>query len=317
MDEEKSAANLGWIGVGNMGCPMVRRLRQAGYMVNVCGSGRRDISPFCSETGACLKSCPRAVAEGAGVIFSMIPNGEILLQIIGGTDGLTKADLSGKLLVDMSTVDPDSSAEAARLLEKAGGRLLRAPVTGSTHFARDGTLGIMVSGERADFEKCLPYFRVLGNRQTYLGQGEAARYMKIVINMMLGHALQSFSEALVLGEKLGLEWNDMISLIADSAAASPLIRYKADAVRARDFTPTSTGYNMHKDMKMAADLAQQTDASLPLTAAAMQMYHALAAQGLSCRDSSSLILVNERLNGLEGKDLTDGETGILNKGVTK
>jgi 3-hydroxyisobutyrate dehydrogenase-like beta-hydroxyacid dehydrogenase len=96
MDEEKSAANLGWIGVGNMGCPMVRRLRQAGYMVNVCGSGRRDISPFCSETGACLKSCPRAVAEGAGVIFSMIPNGEILLQIIGGTDGLAKADLSGK-----------------------------------------------------------------------------------------------------------------------------------------------------------------------------------------------------------------------------
>jgi 3-hydroxyisobutyrate dehydrogenase/glyoxylate/succinic semialdehyde reductase len=62
----------------------------------------------------------------------------------------------------------------------------------------------------------------------------------------------------------------MIGLIADSAAASPLIRYKADAVRARDFTPTSTGYNMHKDMKMAADLAQQTDASLPLTAAAMQ-----------------------------------------------
>lgn len=316
MNTEKPLT-LGWVGVGNMGGPMVCRLRQAGYRVDVCGSGRRDISPFCTETGACLKRSPREVAEGADVIFSMIPNGEILQQIIVGEEGLAKTDFTGKLLVDMSTVDPDSSAEAARLIEKAGGRLLRAPVTGSTHYARDGTLGIMVSGERADFETCLPYLRVLGNRQTYLGQGEAARYMKIVINMMLGHALQSFSEALVLGEKLGLEWDTMVSLIADSAAASPLIRYKADSVRARDFCPTSTGYNMHKDMKMAVDLAQRTNVSLPLTAAAMQMYHGLAAQGLLCRDSSSLILVNERLNGLEGKDLTNGEATIQDKGVTK
>ncbi|MGI6180488.1 MAG: NAD(P)-dependent oxidoreductase [Agathobaculum sp.] len=290
---------LGWIGTGNMGGPMAARLCAAGHPVTICGSGRRDLSAYAEETGARLAHSPKEVAEQADILFTMIPNGEILLDIISGENGLDSADLNGKILVDMSTVDPASSEEAARRMAAHGGHLLRAPVTGSTHFAKNGTLGIMVSGEQDVFETCLPYLKVLGNRQTYLGDGEQARYMKIIINMMLAQALQSFSEGLVLGEKLGLPWETMIDLIGDSAAAAPIMQYKADTMKRRDFTPTSTCYNMHKDMKMAMALAQQVNASLPAASLTMQLYNTLMAMGLRDKDNTAILLANERLNALD------------------
>ena len=289
---------LGWIGTGAMGGPMAARLCKAGYPVTICGSGRRDLSGYAMETGARLAHNPREVAEQADIIFTMIPNGEVLLDVITGPDGLDKASLQEKIVVDMSTVDPDSSARAAERMEKNGGWLLRAPVTGSTHFAAAGTLGIMVTGDRQVFETCRPYLKVLGDRQTWLGDGEQSRYMKIIINMMLAQALQSFSEGLVLGEKLGLPWETMIDLIGDSAAAAPILRYKADTMKARDFTPTSTGYNMHKDMRMAMELAKQVDANLPTASLTMQMYNSLIAMGLKQRDNTAILLVNERMNQL-------------------
>lgn len=287
---------IGWIGTGNMGGPMAARLCEAGYSVTVCGSGRRDLSDYAKRTKARLAHSPREVAEQSEIIFTMIPNGDILLEIIGGGNGMNNADLKGKILVDMSTVDPVSSAKAAEMIEAAGGRFLRAPVTGSTHFAAAGTLGIMVSGDREVFDICLPCLRILGTRQTYLGTGEEARYMKIIINMMLAEALQSFSEGLVLGEKLGLPWETMIDLIADSAAAAPIMQYKAETMKARDFTPTSTVYNMHKDMKMAMDLARETNANLPVASLTMQMYNSLMAMGLCQQDNTSVLLINERMN---------------------
>lgn len=290
MSEKK---RLGWIGVGSMGAPMAARLCAAGYEMTVCGSGRRDLSPYAAQTGAQTAKNPMELAERVDVIFTMIPNGEVLLQI---AEQVAKAPLAGKILVDMSTVDPDASRRAAELLEQAGGALLRAPVTGSTHYAAEGTLGIMVSGERAVFEQCLPYLRVLGNRQTYLGSGEEARVMKLLINMLLAQELQALSEALVLGRRLGLPEAEMLDLIADSAAGAPIYQYKKNTLRRHDFTPTSTGYNMHKDMKLATKLAAATDTAIPTAAVTMQMYNTLMAMGLGKMDNTSIYLVNERLN---------------------
>lgn len=284
---------LGWIGVGNMGAPMAARLCEAGYEMTVCGSGRRDLSAYAEQTGAAVANNPTELAARADVIFTMIPNGEILRGI---AEQLVAAPFRGKTLVDMSTVDPKSSGAVAKLIQSAGGSFLRAPVTGSTHFAKAGTLGIMVSGDRAVFEQCLPYLRVLGSRQTYLGAGEESRVMKLLINMLLAQELQALSEALVLGQKLGLPRAEMLDLIADSAAGAPIYQYKKDTLRQRDFTPTSTGYNMHKDMKMAMEMAAASDTAVPTAAVTMQMYNTLMAMGLGQMDNTSICLVNEKLN---------------------
>lgn len=301
----QTTQGLGWIGVGNMGSRMAARLLQAGYSMTVCGSGRRDLTAWAQQTGAALAAGPEEVAAGAQIFFSTIPNGSVLTEL---AEKLKTQDLSGKIWVDMSTVDAASSQKAAKRVEQAGGQFLRAPVTGSTHFAQEGTLGIMVSGSRAAFERCLPYLQILGTRQPYLGPGEEARAMKIIINMLLGNVLQAWGEALTLGEKLGLPWETMIDLVADSAAAAPIIRYKSETMKARDFRPTSTGYNMHKDMVLATQLAQSTDASLPLTALTQQMYNALMAMGLSSWDNTAVVLVNEAMNALAAPEPRQDES---------
>ena len=292
---------IGWVGVGAMGSAMARRLANAGHSLIICGSGRRDLSGYAVGIGADLASSPKDIISEADVLFFMIPDGKVLLEIVQSNTGIAQADLTGKIIIDMSTVDADSSAKANAIIEQRGGKFLRAPVTGSTHYAEKGTLGIMVSGNKDIYERCLSYLQILGNRVTYLGPGEEARYIKIIINMMLGHILQSFSEALVLGETLGLDWEIMIDLISDSAAASPIIQYKSPAIKARDFTPTSTGYNMHKDMKLASALAQKFDLCLPLTAATQQMYNALISMGMQDKDSTSIILVNEYMSALNSE----------------
>lgn len=303
----KENLKIGFIGPGNMGSHMVRRLCENGYDVSICGSGRRDLSSFAERIGAKLLYSPSEIARETDIIFTMIPNGDVLLEVISGEKGLTKQDLTGKILVDMSTVDPESSRKAAERLEQAGGTLLRAPVTGSTHYAENGTLGIMVSGREEDYKTCLPMLKVLGNRQTYMGTGEEARYMKIIINMMLASVLQAYSEALVLGEKLNLPWETMIDLIVDSAAGAPIVGYKAGTYKKRDFTPTSTVYNMHKDMKMAMGLAQNVNANIPASATTMQMYNSLMAMGKKELDNTSILLINEIINGISEKGVKEKE----------
>jgi len=290
----KLTERIGWIGPGNMGEPMASRLRSAGYHLTVCGSGRRDLTTVATRLGADLAASPRELAQSTDIFFTMIPNGEILLSIAAQFDGL---DMRQKLWVDMSTVDPTASAAAAARMEALGGHFLRAPVTGSTHYAKEGTLGILVSGREEDFSRALPLLKILGSRQTYLGNGEEARQMKILINMLLAQELQALSEALTVGKKLGLPWDTMLELIADSAAGAPIYKYKCSTLKKLDFNPTSTGYNMHKDMKMAMELAASVNAAVPTASITMQMYNALMSMGLSRLDNTAVYLVNERLNG--------------------
>lgn len=287
---------IGWIGPGNMGGPMAARLSAAGYPLTVCGSGRRDLSGYAEEIGADVAADIPSLAAASDVLFTMIPNGEILLNV---AERLSAVDLDGKLWVDMSTVDPESSARAAAIVEALGCHFLRAPVTGSVHYAKAGTLGILVSGRKEDFHRALPMLQVLGSRQTWLGEQEEARQMKILINMLLAQELQALSEALVVGKRLGLPWEAMLDLIADSAAGAPIFRYKADTMKALDFTPTSTGYNMHKDMKMAMDLARSVEVSIPAAAVTMEMYDHLMSMGLSQKDNTAVYLVNEARNRRE------------------
>ena len=296
-----SMERIGWIGAGSMGEPMATRLRTAGYQLTICGSGHRDLSAVAQRIGADVSPSARELAEQVEIFFTMIPNGEILLSIADQFSGL---DMHGKLWIDMSTVDPVSSSAAAQKIQDLGGQFLRAPVTGSTHYAKTGTLGILVSGEETAFSRALPLLQILGNRQTYLGSSEEARQMKILINMLLAQELQALSEALSVGKKLGLPWEAMLELIADSAAGAPIYKYKCSTLKELDFTPTSTGYNMHKDMKMAMDLAASVNAAVPTAAITMQMYNALMTMGLARMDNTAVYLVNERLNGVYPDETT-------------
>ncbi len=289
---------VGWIGTGNMGKRMSRRLMNAGYELHICDKIKANTDPLVAD-GAILEPTAAELAKKVDCIFCMIPNGAILKDVIYGKDGAVKTIDKHTIVVDMSTIDPKSSSEVNAKLDEVGVSFLRATVTGSIAFAEEGTLGIMASGDKKTYETMLPLLKILGNRQTYVGTHEEARYMKIIINMMVGTTMQMLAESLVVGEKVGVDWNTMIDLIADSAAASPIIKFKVDALKQRDFSAMATSKFMEKDMNIALDIAKESELCLPITAVSRQFYTAMRANSLGDVDYSGVVLVNEKLNGLK------------------
>ncbi|GHV45559.1 dehydrogenase [Synergistales bacterium] len=288
---------VGWIGVGRMGSRMSRRLLEQGYPLTVYDVNSENAAAL-EKDGAKVAQTPKELAQKSDYVFSMIPNSAILRTVLEQESGLLQVR-GGYTLIDMSTLDPSNSLQFAEKLSAAGVGYLRAPVTGSTEYAEKGTLGVMVSGDKALFDELLPLFKILGNRQTYLGDGEQARYMKISINLMVGVTMQMLAEALVLGEKTGIAWESLIDMIADSAAAAPIVKFKTDALKNRDFSPMSTVRVAEKDLQLALDIAKEEGLSLPLTALTTQYYAAMRSNDLGDIDYSGILLLNEKLNNLD------------------
>jgi 3-hydroxyisobutyrate dehydrogenase/glyoxylate/succinic semialdehyde reductase len=283
---------IGWIGIGNMGKHMVRRLMDAGHEMYVLQRPSANTQAIIAQGAKPVKTVAE-LGRQVDYIFTMIPNSSTLKEILYGESGLISATPVDSKLIDMSTIDPQSSAEFAAALEQNGIGYLRAPVTGSTEYAMEGTLGIMVSGDRNLYDEAMPLLRILGNRQIYLGSGEEARYFKIIINMLLGNIMQTLGESLSLGKKAGLDWSTMIDMIADSAAAAPIIKYKVEALKKLDFTAMATAEMMKKDLDIASSLISDYSLHLPVTEITRRCYGVMSEQNLEKLDMSAVMLVNE------------------------
>lgn len=291
-------ARIGWIGIGNMGSRMSRRLLEAGHELAVCDKIKENARELIGD-GAVFVENPSGLCDKADYIFSMIPNAPILKEIMAGENGVLKSVRPGTILIDMSTIDPGSSAEVNKLIEPTGAKFLRATVTGSVAYAAEGTLGIMASGDRDVFDQTLPLLKILGNRQRYLGDQEQSRFMKICINMMLGTTMQMLAESLVMGEKAGIDWETMVECICDSAAAANIVKAKEQALKQRDFTAMATSVMMEKDMNIAMELAREYELALPVAAVSRQYYAAMRAHDMGQIDYSGLILLNEKICGIK------------------
>lgn len=294
----QNTKTIGWIGVGLMGSIIVPRLMDAGYNMVVNDVIKENCAGVLAR-GAAFADSPGAATEKADYIFSMIPNSEILKAVALGESGVASAIRPGQVYIDLSTVDPVSSAEVARVIEEKGGKHVRVCVSGSVSHAKTGSLTVLASGERAAFEELSPIFDVMGNKRYYLGQKEEARTMKIIVNMLLGTTIQAYAESLILGQAAGIDFAEMLRVISDSSAANAMMKMKEPFVAERDFSPMFTGKNMSKDMSLAMDVANDHHLALPLATITRQMYGAMSSHGIEELDYSAVLLVNEILNGFE------------------
>ncbi len=279
-----------------MGSRMSRRLQENGYPLVIYDTNP-DAAKDLIANGAAIASSPKDLAEKVDYVFTMIPNTVILEEVVSGPGGLAEAK-GDYILIDMSTVAPDGSARVAEALAGTGAGFLRAPVSGSTSFAEEGTLAVMVSGDRALYDEVLPLFKILGNRQTYIGEGELSRYVKIAINMMVNITMQMFSEAVILGKKAGVPWDVLIDLIADSAPASPNLKAKVGRIKKRDWTAMSTVTTSIKDLQLALDIAREEGIALPVTSMVKEYYNAMKNNGWGDLDFGAILLLNEKMNNL-------------------
>lgn len=287
--------NIGWIGVGKMGSRMSSRLIKAGYELFVNDLSDDNINMMIRK-GAQRAVSPKDLTNKCNTIISMVPDGKALLDIVNGKNGLTASRENNYVFIDMSTVDPRSSVEVGRILNNNNVEYLRSSVTGSIEFAEKGMLGIMVSGNKKTYEKYVDLFSVLGNKQTFLGSGEQAKYMKISINMMVGNTMQMLAESIMLAEKAQIPWELIIDMLSTSAASSPIIQFKTNELLKRNYNAMSTSYMMEKDMRIALEIGDEMGLNLPLTSLSKNYYGLMRSYGWEEKDYSGIISLNEMLN---------------------
>lgn len=289
---------LGWVGLGNMGRPMSKRLLEAGYSLTVYNRTKEKTKEI-AAMGAKVAETPAELARECDVVFTMIADSAALEEVTLSENGILSAAKPNSILIDMSTVSPEASAKVAKHAKGKKVRFLRAPVSGSTVMAAAGTLGIMVSGEQEAYEEVVPILKVLGQKIFYLGSGEEARYMKLALNIMVGTTCQMLAEALVFGEKAGLDITKMLEVMNNSAVASPLIGYKTKPLTERNFTPAFTVKLMEKDFDLALSIARDLQIPLPVTSLVRQLLASATATGKGDLDFSSLFLLAEEMAGVK------------------
>lgn len=292
---------VGWIGAGKMGAPMIRNLLAAGIRVSVCEPNRAAHDALIAagaDAGDDL-----SLVDGASVVFATLPNDEALRAVVSGSagsEGLAGRLAPGSVFVEMSTVSPECSATVAEILKKSGISYVRAPVSGSTTMAEKATLTILASGSAKGWEVALPLVALISARQFWLGDGEEARYMKLVLNTLVGASSAVLAEAVALGSSGGLSRAAMMEVICESAVASPLFKYKTDLVVSEDYTPAFTIQQMIKDFTLISDAGRSNGVPLMTAGLILELYRAAANAGLQNEDFFALVKWHSGISAQQG-----------------
>lgn len=288
---------LGWIGLGNMGLPMADKLLEAGYKMTVYNR-TKEKADLLVEKGAVRANSLKELAKDNRIIFSMLYDDQALEIVTLGESGIFNHLKPKDVFIDMSTVSPASSKKVAEEAKSKGIYFLRAPVTGSVPMAKSGNLGILVSGDYDIFLNISALFDILGQKSFYLGLYEEARFMKLLINTILGTTVQILAEALTFGKKAGLDWEKMLDVINNSAISSPLMKYKQEPLLNRDFSPMFTINLINKDIDLVMDVREDLQIPMPLTSTLKQMLTMAQTTGKGELDFISLVLLAEELSGI-------------------
>ncbi len=295
---QQSLQNIGWIGLGKMGHPMAINLIKAGKKVSVFNRTTEKTKAQVNLGGIAINSI-KELASSSDVIFTMISDDKAIEEIALSEDGIIANTQERASLIDMSTVSPAMSAKVAEAATEKHINYLRAPVNGTVMQAEAGSLVILCSGPKTTFEDCLPLLEILGSKIFYIGQDEQARFLKLCINSMVGISSSMMGEALAFGEAGGLDWNTMIDVISSSAVGSPILNYKKETLKKRDFTPAFTARQMAKDFDLVLETANLKNIPMPITSTVRQHWSAMIGTGRGELDYFAYVEMLEELAGIK------------------
>jgi 3-hydroxyisobutyrate dehydrogenase len=293
-----------------MGFELALRLLNDGHELTVWNRTREKAVPLAS-LGATIVDRPADLA-GCDIVFSIVSSSDVFADVMLGEDGVLSVDgVAPSLVVDASTISAESSERVRREAGKVGCSVLAAPVSGSPKVVKSGRLGVVVSGDRASYERAEPYLRLFGQHVTYVGEGERARLVKICHNLILGVLTQILAETTVLAEKAGISRADYLGFINGSVMGSVFSNYKMPGMVNLDFTPTFTGHLLRKDFELGLEAARELDVPLPASAQVHQLIVNMIGNGLGDVDFSALLEMAARGAGLsltseERDDVADG-----------
>ena len=288
---------IGWIGTGVMGQPMCAHLIQNGYDMAVFNRTREKADDLV-DAGAVWRESPRAVAEKSDIVFTIVGFPQDVREIYFGDTGIFAGMRKGGTVVDMTTSEPSLAAQIAAQAGENGVAALDAPVSGGDVGARQGTLAIVVGGDRDAFDETKPLFDILGDNVAYLGPAGAGQHTKMSNQTLIASTMIGVVESLLYAWKAGLDPNDVIDVIGRGAASSWSINNLGRRIVAGDYNPGFYIRHFVKDMGIALREAERMNLSLPGLSLARQFYVAAMGMGFEDLGTQGLYKVLARLNGV-------------------
>ena len=291
---------IGFIGLGVMGGRMAATLARAGHPLAV-----HDIEP--TKVGALtadgLTACtsPKQVAERSEIVFSSLPLPATVRSVFLGADGVLEGARPGMVLVDTSTVDPETTRVVSAAAAARGVHHLDAPVSGGWREAETGALVIIAGGDREAFDRVRDVLAVLGPAVHYAGPSGAGNVVKLVNNVMSMGNVRVAAEAFVRGVRAGMEPQRLLEILRTSAGRSYHFEKRFPNILARNFAPGFTVDLARKDLGLAVDMARSHDVPVPATSLLHQLYNACAALGEGPSDFAAIIKLFESWARIEVK----------------
>ena len=297
-----SNERIGFVGLGMMGLPMAKNLVEAGYTVTVFDLDAGAIEEA-QEFGASPASTGAEVAAQSDIIITMVPDSPHVEAAIAGNGGIIEGIRAESVVIEMSTILPETGRRMAELLAEKGADFVDAPVTGGVAGAEAGSMSILVGGDAETFERTLPVLSILGGDITHMGPVGAGHTTKIA-NQLIGVAtLAGLSEAFVLAKKSGLDMQTFYDAVKNGAGRSWALETLGPKILKGDFSPGFMVKHMQKDLRLAGQLADDTGTSIPTTSLIAQLYHAVQAESPEAinQGHQALIQAIEKLSNAEAR----------------
>ncbi|KAJ7951611.1 Glyoxylate/succinic semialdehyde reductase 2 [Quillaja saponaria] len=317
-EANEAPSTVGFLGLGIMGAPMAQNLIRAGCDVTVWNRTKNKCNPLIS-LGAKYKSSPEEVAASCDVTFSMLADpqsavlgcclwkawsckrnesrerinmpshGKPCIILPKSDDKVLEAPMCICRYVDVSTVDAATSKIIGGHIKSTGALFLEAPVSGSKKPAEDGQLIFLTAGDRSLYEAVAPLLDIMGKSRFYLGDVGNGAAMKLVVNMIMGSMMASFSEGLLLSEKVGLDPNILVEVVSQGAISAPMYSTKGPSMIQSLYPTAFPLKHQQKDLRLALGLAESVSQPIPIAAAANELYKVAKSHGLSDQDFSAVI----------------------------
>jgi 2-hydroxy-3-oxopropionate reductase len=291
---------VGFIGLGIMGKPMAKNLLKAGFPLVVFSRSKGSVAKLVKE-GALSADSSKGVAERAELIITMLPDSPEVKEVVLGEGGVIQGVKPGAVVIDMSSINPLVTQEIARTLDVKGVKMLDAPVSGGETGAIQGTLAIMVGGEKKVFEDCLEILKAMGKNIVHVGGIGAGGYVKLVNQIIVALNIASVGEAFCLGVKAGLDPQVIYQAIRGGLAGSQVLETKAPMIFQRNFKPGFKIKLHQKDLQNALSTAKDLGVPLPLSSFVQQIFVSLRTEGRGDEDHSALATFFEKMAQVEIK----------------
>ncbi|MCX5209535.1 2-hydroxy-3-oxopropionate reductase [Kitasatospora sp. NBC_00240] len=292
-----ASRKIAFIGLGIMGSPMAANLVKAGHTVTGYNLQQPAIDALVAAGGKGAASIAEAVAD-AEVVITMVPADPHVLQVILGEGGVLENVKAGTLVIDMSSITPQTSIKVAAAAKEKGVRTLDAPVSGGEAGAVEAVLSIMVGGDdAADFAEAKPIFDALGTTVVHVGPAGAGQTVKAANQLIVAVNIQVLAEAVVFLENAGVDLAAALDVLGGGLAGSTVLNRKKGNMLNREFAPGFRIDLHHKDMGIVTDAARAVGAALPVGAVVAQLVASARANGDGSLDHSALLRGVERLSG--------------------